>query len=418
MRVSRSTSWCLMVMLALAGAVIPAAGAEATGKAADRLVADGSALYDKGDYGGALLKFEEAVKQGAEGGELFYRMGYCYRAVREDIESSRAYYAKAQPLLEASLKDGSRVTLTTYYHLAAIAYSEIPDPARLAAVARGAIVAVDTGKVPKPTDGQGLSELGRLYGFAGENGKAAEQLEKAVAAFAKDPAAAGRPAYLFALSGAAEAATARKDWTKAADYLRKAIELDPARDELRASLALNLFRADEPEEAIEVWRKIGDPQFIEERTYLMRVAQRYRELGMPAAKDAPGKDEDLTRAIVEAARAYAEIRTKDDAAAKAAADKWTEEKKKEMETRKTDPAQRARERAAIDAIPPEERTAEQQLAAMGIYDVMPTPPPPEPTPERLAAERKFVALVAELVRRGQPLRDFALTNGLAPVLFR
>ncbi len=75
-----------------------------------------------------MLKFEEAEAKGAAGGELFYRMGFCYKTVREDLERSRAYYAKAQPLLENDLKDDKKATLDTYYYLTGASTS--PSPTR------------------------------------------------------------------------------------------------------------------------------------------------------------------------------------------------------------------------------------------------------------------------------------------------
>ena len=40
------------------------------------------------------------------------------------------------------------------------------------------------------------------------------------------------------------------------------------------------------------------------------------------------------------------------------------------------------------------------------------------TVSRLEAEKKFFGLLAVLVRRGQLVQDFAVTNGLAPLLFK
>ncbi len=152
----------------------------------------------------------------------------------------------------------------------------------------------------------------------------------------------------------------------------------------------------------------------------MRIAGRYAELGKPAVPEHfPAKDADLTARILDAAKAYAGIRTKDDAAAKEAAEKWSEEKRRNGEAKqKSRKGEPRMTRADIEAIPPEKRTPEQIMALSGIHNVVPVPPTPPPTPERLAAEKKVDALIAELVRRGQPVRDFALTNGLAPVLFR
>ncbi len=337
-------------------------------------MAEGSALYDKGEYGGALIKYEEAEAKGAAGGELFYRMGFCYQTVREDAEKSRAYYAKAQPLLQSSLKDGSKATLETYYHLAVISKEQIPDPGKASAVARAAIVAVDTGQVPKPADGEGLTELGRLYDFAGEKRKAATEYEKAIDLFAKDPKAAARPDYLFALDSAADAAEARKDWAKAADYLGRALKMSPGRDDMRMALGLDQFRADRPEEAAATWGQVKDLRFSEERTYVVRIAQRYAELGKPAAANAPADDQELIKAIIDAARAYAEIRVKDDAAAKEAADKWTEEKTKEMEAeRKARKGKPKWTREEIDKIPPEKRTLEQVMFMRGVFNIIPDP---------------------------------------------
>jgi tetratricopeptide (TPR) repeat protein len=405
--------------LALARQDKPAAAQAKPAPAGDaaKLTAEGRAAYEKAQYGDALIKFEEAVKAGASGGELFYQMGFCYRTVRDDQENSRAYMARALPLLDQQIKDAARRDLKSYYYLAAIRLNEVPDANELERLSKEAIRALETGALPKPSTGEELFQAGRLYGFAGNREQAVAHYEKAIAALEK--AGPGKEGILrHCLEASADAAAQKEQWGKAADLYVRLLKSDPSRDEVRMPLALTLFKAGREMDAITHWRETRDPRLEGDKVYLERVARHYVELGRPQV-EAPADNEDLRRAIVEAAKAYAEARKKDDDAAKAAADAWQEkalaERKARRKAKAAPPGPSIEE---LEKIPPEKLTAEQRLRLMGYTDIVLEPPPPPPSAERLQAEKKFFGLMATLVRRGQLVQDFAVTNGLAPLLFK
>ncbi len=413
-----------MMVLAFVGAG-PVLAQQAGGKtapaspaAAEKLVSEGRAAYEKADYGTALLKFEEAVKQGATGGKLFYQMGFCFRTVRDDQEASRSSIARALPLLEQQVADPAKRDLESYYYLAAIRLNEIPDADKLAAAAREAVEGIEKGTLPKPASGDQLFQAGRLYGFNGQREKAVEYYEKAIVALEK--AGPGKEGILrHCLEAAADAAAQKQQWQKAADYYARLLKADPSRDEARMPLALTLFRSGRELDAIPIWRDVKDPRIEADKIYLERVARHYVDLGRPAAPDAPADNEALRKAIVDSAKAYAEVRQKDDAVAKEATDKWQQEQdaaRKVKRKAKAGPPRTSVEE--LEKIPPEKLTPEQRLQLMGITEYALEPPPPPPTPERLEAEKKFFALLAELVRRGQLVQDFAVVNGLAPLIFK
>jgi tetratricopeptide (TPR) repeat protein len=393
------------------------AAAPAKAGNADKLVAEGRAAYEKAAYGEALIKFEEAVKAGASGGELFYQMGFCYRTVRDDQENARASMARALPLLDQQIKDASRRDLKSYYYLAAIRLNEIPEPDELSRLSKEAIRALESGALPKPVTGEELFQAGRLYGFSGNREQAVAHYEKAIAALEK--AGPGKEGILrHCLEASADAAAQKEQWDKAAGLYTRLLKSDPSRDDVRMPLALTLFKAGREMDAIPHWRETRDPRLEGDKVYLERVARHYVELGRPQVQ-APADNEELRKAIIEAAKAYAAARAKDDEAARVASEAWQEKALAERKARrkaKAAPAGPSIEE--LEKIPPEKLTAEQRLRLMGYTDIALEPPAPPPSPERLEAEKKFFGLLAVLVRRGQLVQDFAVTNGLAPLLFK
>ncbi|MGH9869505.1 MAG: hypothetical protein ACREAA_15235 [Candidatus Polarisedimenticolia bacterium] len=405
-----------VAVLAAAILVVWPAAARAAGEA-DKLVAEGKAAYEKADYGSALLKFEQAVKQGAAGGELFYQMGFCYRTVRDDQESARSHMARALPLLEQQLKEPGKRSLDTYYYMAAIRLNEIPDADALAALSREAVAALESGALPKPKSGEDLFQAGRLYGFAGQRDKAVEHYEKAITALEKE-GTAKQGILRHCLQASADAAAEKQQWDKAASLYQGLLKAEPS-DAVRLPLALTLFKAGREMDAIPVWREIADPRYEGDKIYLERVARRYVELGRPAAVSPPADGQALRTAILDAAKVYAVERSKDEEAAKAAYEKWQQEAITDRQNRRKSKAQTPQPSLEeLEKIPVEQLTPEQRLRLQGITDIMLDPPPPPPSPSRVEAEKVFFGLLAEMVRRGQLLQDFALTNGLAPLIFK
>lgn len=408
---------------ALAAAIVLVTASPALARqvpaAAAGLVSEGRARYDAADYGNALIKFEEAIAKGAVDGELFYQAAYCYRAVREDMDNARLYFEKAVPLLEEKIKGAGKSDLESYYYLSAIYLNEVRNPDRLQAVAREATDGLDAGRIPKPKTAEAFFQAGRLYGFAQKRDLAVKNYEQAIALLEKAPGGAKGTIYMHCLQASGDVAMEQKDWARAAGHYGRILAADPSREEMRIPLALALFRGGKEEEAAKVWEQSRDPRMSDQKAYLSRIARRYVELGRPQPK-APASDDDLRKAIIESAKKYAEARKKDDDAALAASEKWLEERRQEKANRSKKGAKRPAPPPEEDlsGIPLEKMTPEQRLQAMGIKNYDLEPPPPPPSPERLAAESEFMGLLAELVRRGPMIRDWAVTNGLAPAIFK
>ncbi len=349
-------------------ALLPAPQAAASSPAAE-LTAEGREFYRRGQLESALQKFEEAIKAGAQGGELFYQTGYCYKAARRDLEASRRYMRMAVPPLEAEAAK-ERKRPAPFYYLAAIHTNELGDGVEGTEAAKRGVELAEKGAFGKSTDGETLFQVGRLYSLAGQEEKAIPWYEKAVPAL--ESAAGVYRQYLLASVEQLSGYYVKKpEPARAATWLLRLLELEPTREKERLSAGLLLVKLGRHDDAIKTLRGFTDDDLATESNYIVKAVSRYKELGAPEAPPEWGKLDDagIQDLAVKAASRLAEVRKKE----------------------------------------------EEEGAAADPSTSQPVRPP---APERLEAEKVFFGLLVELARRGHLLREFAFSRGFAVLIFR
>lgn len=387
---------------------------------AARLAKEGQDLYRQGKLGEALITYEKAVDAGAEGGELFYQMGYCYKTVRDDPDKARQYMTRAVPFLEKITADTSQTSITPYYYLAAAYANELGDAAKGKAVAQRGVTLVGKGSYTNVKDGETLFQIGRLYSLAGDNDKALAWYEKAAAAF--DTGKVTNIQYLITChEQIASVALQKGDYEKSILSLKRLMELDPSREQERLSAGMIMIKAGKYQDAIQVLNGFVSDDLGSEANYIVRVLTRYTGFGSPAIPAATTKlsDEALAEETRKSAARLSELRQKDDE--KAVADTPEEVP---YEWRTTSKGKKVKV-PLKPALPPPDwqpKDPNNPTAAEYAYmkgDIIAPPLKTIPTsPERLAAEKEFFTLLTEDLRRGHLLRENAVINGFASLIFR
>jgi len=408
----------LMLALCCLLAGVSVSFSEGTSPNAAKLVKEGQDLYEKGNLGEALLKFEEAVKAGAQDGEMFYQMGYAYKAVRADAQASRDAMVKAAPLLEKTLDTAKRPA--PFYYLSAIYLNDLADTSKGTAVAQRGIAMAEKGAFGTPKDGESLFQIGRLYSLTGQPDKAVAWYEKADAALAHDKT----PNRQYRVSTAEQLAgyyLNKQDFDKAGTWMAKLVTIDPTRQKERISAGLSFLKAGKYAEAVDVLNGFTDDDLATEANYLQRIIRRYVELGKPPLPEgAAGMDgKALQEALIKSAGKVGEIRKKEDDAQKSEPPaelpyKWVTSK---TGTKAKVYPPRVYPPADWQPKDPNNPTPDEVEYMMG-NPVVPGKPAPPPSAERVAAEKEFFALLIETVRRGQTLREMAIAQGLTSVIFR
>jgi len=349
-------------------ALLPAPQAPAA-PAPSNLVAEGQDLYRRGRIEEALVKLEEAVKAGAQGGELLYQIGYCYKVARHDLEASRRYMRMAVAPLEAEAAS-ERKRPAPFYYLSAIYTNELGEGVKGTESAKHGVDLAEKGAFKKSTDGETLFQVGRLYTLVGQEVKAIPWYEKAVAALESD-SGVYRQYLLASVEQLSGYYVKKPDPDKAAMWLLRLLDLEPTREKERLSAGLLLVKLGRYDDVIKTLQGFTDDDLATESNYIVKAVSRYTELGAPQA---PVEWVKLDDAGVQ------DLTDK-------AASRLGEIRKKEED-----------ERAAAEST-----TSQPALA---------------PGPERVEAEKLFFGLLVELARRGHLLREFAFSRGFAILIFR
>jgi hypothetical protein len=151
------------------------------------------------------------------------------------------------------------------------------------------------------------------------------------------------------------------------------------------------------------------------------VLTRHGDLGRPAPPQgiAAWDDEKLQSSILDAARKLSEIRGKEAPQTPPAAEErpYKMVKGKNGKMHKVYQPYLQPPPEGWQPKDPANPTPEEQRRLQG-FPPEPDRPVVPPSAERVAAEKEFFALLVESLRRGNRLRDPALTRGYASVIFR
>ncbi len=361
------------------------------------LVREGQGLYAQGRCEEALGSFETAIAAGARGGELFYQTAFCYRAARQDSARSQESLSKAAALLEESFASGEPSGPGPYYYLSAVR-RELGRTAESTAVCRKGIAVAEAGGFAHVRDGPSLFQIARLYSLAGQKEPAIAWYEKAVSAMTAGPESS-RQELPLALRELAAWHGEQGRYHESAGWYTRLLEAEAVPETERFAAGLIMVRAGQYDEALATLVGFTDDDLATEANYVSRVISRYMSLGTaPPGPELVGMDEaGLQQAIQEAATRFGGVI------------------KREDEDRARQEAQ-AGEKKLQEA--PGQRWPRKAGGTPPVEIIKSTDPPSPPSEELLAAEREFFGLLAERLRRGLPLRNLALANGYARLIFR
>lgn len=428
-----SAAFLLAIFVSVPAVASPETPAPAKPDAA-ALVREGEDLYMKGAFSEALKRFEAAIAAGRETGPLLYEAGACYGLAMGNKEKEVELKRRAVPLLEKEIAGGA-APIDTYYYLSAIYINDLADPVKGSDAAKKGVSLLDKPKTPPLTTQGALFRAGRLYSFLGKDKEAASYYDRSIAA-AEGAQVVDRNSLKLALESLSTYRLHEKSYEEAAKAYEGLLKLDPLRDRDRHQLGLAYLMAGKPELAATAWRAAKEDELRTELTYLSAVVRKYAALGSPsssalAPKAASLDDVALVQKILKAAEPLRAVRDKEAKAQQEADEKADKERAAkeaeqaarpmDLETIKANIAKMKAKRAP--APPPDPNAVEDPsnpataLAQMGLHSVA-APPIPQPSPERIAAEKDFFYLLVEYIRRGHLIRNFCFENGYVEMIFR
>ena len=353
----------------------PAAAAATRGckEAAPRdpdLVA-GLTAYAAGNWAGAASSLAtwaarpEAEKDPAAARGM-YALAYSLRATGGGA-AAEAALARAQPLLEARTQ--SAPTLEAWYYLQGLHQMKGDEPAQLAAIS-SALKALDDGQLCAERDGDDWFRIARMYAIAGDKARQSESLNAASAAYAKGPADAVSPYRAMVEKDLGEAALTSNDLAAAELHLAAAAKLDPSIPGVHRQLGLVYLRRGNVEAAATHWRRNWRNETQNGNAFMYAIPVMQKVL---AFRSKPGTEPltGLSQFTVPALE------------------------------------QNAISEAKIVGTLQQEKAAAQSAG---------TPFPAEKEAELAAAEYRCLQYLLEYVTRGEDLQEFALQNGLLPII--
>ena len=391
--------------LVMTGMVGMTSAAASPSPEAERLVQEGRKLYRAGSLADALPLFEQAVASGAESPRLFYELGRCLKRVHGDAATDAEMMSKAIPLLEKEIDAvPPPAEPAPFYYLSTIYLHELGEGVKGVPLAQRAVKLYEQGAFAELADPDSQFRMGRLFVMASRKDEAVALYEKAIAGYDRsgDPDVQN---LAVALEDIASSLASKQEWVKAAGLYERLLGLTSLPERDRFSAAVVMLRADRFEAAERALGDFTDDGLSTEAHYIRRILRRYLDLGSPPLPAEPEvKDDDwLNTSILQAAAELGAIRKE-------------EGDRAEEEMARTAEAERQKQ---MDA------AAKGKMSKGGKYG-----PPPEPivisnegiatppSPERQEAERRFFTLMAEYLRRGNLVRNFALSAGIAQLIFR
>ncbi len=368
----------------------------------DSVVQQARQEYRRGSMEKALGLYEKAISGGATEGRVFYEAGLCMQAVHGETAGGDMI-ARAVPVLESAIDStpppGSP---EPFYYLATIYLHELGQGVKGVPIAQQAVKLYEAGSFKELAGPDAQFQMGRLFEMASRKGEAIPFYEKAIEGYDRsgDP---DRNNLVIALRESAFARASKQEWSKAADHYGRLLEMTTLPERDRFSAGIVLLRADRFEAAEKTLQGFADDNLATEASYILRILGKYRTLGSPALPAEPAEKDDawLQDSIMRAASDLGSIRAREGEEAEKLRLEWLEQ---------------------------QQEADRKEAAAAGKQSKYGPPPKPKlyeyagpvspPSEERMAAERRFFGLMAEYVRRGNLVRNFALSAGIAQLIFR
>ncbi len=277
-------TWSRAAVLVAVAALLLSCG----GKIAARRTGEkGAALYNQGKYAEALPLLAKAVEGGERNGTLLYQLGFCRLLVDKKDEERQAAWNEAEPLLNKEIAAPNGATLERLYYLTVIS-SARNEFDRMTQYARQGIEQYEKGPSANALSGDDWFRLGRLHDLLTEASAAEAAYRLAVSAYAK--ASVSNPAYhALALVRVADLNYEAERYVEAAGQYDEARKLQPATDQIRPFRhAVALLAAGRFDDAIARFGEDRDEVTINESQYGADLARKAKEVAPPVEADRDG----------------------------------------------------------------------------------------------------------------------------------
>jgi tetratricopeptide (TPR) repeat protein len=280
-----------------------------------RRAAEAAALYNQGNYAGALPILQALYEGGRRDGTSVYQLGYCRFEIDHDADARAKLWGEAEPILDRETREAGGATLERLYYLTSINASQ-GDVDAVQTYARQAIEVGEKAGDPNALAGEDWFRIGRMHDFLGEGSDAEAAYRRSVSAFERIPAK--NPAYrALAQVRVADQLLRDQKFDEAAaayDGALQALPGTPHVPPFRHALALlGVGRFDE---AAARFAQDSDPETMTEAQYGADLARKAIEAAPVEARDADGTvlhdlpREILVERVVEAGRALRAAREK------------------------------------------------------------------------------------------------------------
>ncbi|HEV8374767.1 MAG TPA: tetratricopeptide repeat protein [Candidatus Polarisedimenticolia bacterium] len=276
---------------------------------AKRAAAEGSRLYDRGEYDAARPLLEKAVAKGMKDGRIWYQLAYIYDQ-KGDAAKAADFRQKAEPLLSQRVSSAGG-TVEDAYCLTALYNSQ----QRLEEVRKTAQAGLKKFAARRDLDGEDWFRLGRLHQFAGNGELAAGAYRKASEKMEMEKDASP---VLFALALVSDAGTdlQSRRFDDAARKLEKAESINPKSPPAAYDVALAELGARRYAKARESFARVRDEATVSEAQYGVDVARHLEACGGALDKNLEGKpllemdNPSLEAALASAATSFREAKAK------------------------------------------------------------------------------------------------------------
>jgi tetratricopeptide (TPR) repeat protein len=313
LRVSRRGSLIIAFVLAVAAAAAWAVGP--WGRGARRSAEKAGSLYNQGKYAEALPLLQKAADGGRRDGTIVYQIGYCREVVEGKPEARQAAWREARTLLEKEVSEPGGTTLERLYYLAKI-NSDEGDFERMRQHALQGVEQFEKGPDPSALTGEDWFRLGRMHDFLTEPSESEAAYRRSASAFTRAPDA--NPVYrALVLARVADLDLLAGGFESAADGYGEALRIMPGTTHVNPfRSAIAFLAAGRHEEAIARFGEDRDPDTATDSQYGADLARKAREAAPLEAKDADGASirslpaEALEQRIKEAAEEFRASRAK------------------------------------------------------------------------------------------------------------